>query len=83
MLRLAITIATGAQQRTESRGSHYREDYPERDDANWLKRTLATWPQGVEGPALTYEPVRITEMPPGERGYGESRVAKERMVTHG
>jgi fumarate reductase flavoprotein subunit len=83
MLRLAITIATGAQQRTESRGSHYREDYPERDDANWLKRTLATWPQGVEGPALTYEPVRITEMPPGERGYGESRVAQERMVIHG
>jgi len=83
MLRLAITIATGAQQRTESRGSHYREDYPERDDANWLKRTLATWPQGVEGPALTYEPVRITEMPPGERGYGESRGAQERMVIHG
>jgi fumarate reductase flavoprotein subunit len=78
MLRLAITIATGAQQRTESRGSHYREDHPERDDVNWLKRTLATWPQDVEGPALTYEPVRITEMPPGERGYGESRVAHEK-----
>jgi len=73
MIRLAITIAYGALQRTESRGSHYREDYPSRDDANWLKRTLAIWPPGAELPVLTYEPVRITESPPGERGYGEAR----------
>ena len=83
MLRLAITIALGAQQRTESRGSHYREDYPERDDVNWLKRTLATWPRGLALPVLTYEPVRITELPPGERGYGESRIAQERRAAHG
>ncbi len=75
MLRLAITIAYGALQRTESRGSHYREDYRARDDANWLKRTLATWPSGAELPRLAYEPVRITELPPGERGYGESQAA--------
>jgi fumarate reductase flavoprotein subunit len=73
MIRLAITIAYGALQRTESRGSHYREDYPSRDDENWLKRTLATWPCGADLPRLTYEPVRITELPPGERGYGETR----------
>ncbi len=75
MIRLAITIAYGALQRTESRGSHYREDYPGRDDANWLKRTLATWPSGADLPRLAYEPVRITELPPGERGYGETQAA--------
>lgn len=74
MLRLAITIAYGALQRTESRGSHYREDFPARDDANWLRRTLATWPAGADLPKLDYEPVVITELPPGERGYGESKV---------
>ena len=73
MIRLAITIAYGALQRTESRGSHYREDYPSRDDENWLKRTLATWQSGADLPRLSYEPVKITELPPGERGYGERR----------
>jgi len=71
MLRLALCIAYGALKRTESRGSHYREDYPHRDDDNWLKRTLAYWPPGAELPRLEYEPVKITELPPGERGYGE------------
>ena len=75
MLRLAITIAYGALQRTESRGSHYREDYPARDDKNWLERTLAFWPDGADLPRLAYEPVRITELPPGERGYGETQAA--------
>jgi fumarate reductase flavoprotein subunit len=73
MVRLALTIAYGAQQRTESRGSHYREDFPKRDDANWLKRTLATWKPGADLPTLSYEPVEITEIPPGERGYGEAQ----------
>jgi len=75
MIRLAITIASGALARTESRGSHYREDFPSRNDAEWLKRTLATWPPGADVPQLDYEPVKITELPPGERGYGEARVA--------
>jgi fumarate reductase flavoprotein subunit len=70
MLRLALCIAQGALLRTESRGSHYREDYPQRDDVNWLKRTLATWPPGADMPAIDYEPVKITELPPGDRGYG-------------
>ncbi|MDI6853176.1 MAG: fumarate reductase flavoprotein subunit [Deltaproteobacteria bacterium] len=69
-LKLALCIAQGALQRTESRGSHYREDYPHRDDENWLKRTLAYWPPGADMPRLEYEPVKITELPPGDRGYG-------------
>ncbi|MBI4300522.1 MAG: fumarate reductase flavoprotein subunit [Chloroflexi bacterium] len=73
MVRVALTIAYGALQRTESRGSHYREDYAHRDDVNWLKRTLATWQPGAKLPTLNYEPVKITELPPGERGYGEAQ----------
>jgi fumarate reductase flavoprotein subunit len=70
MLRLALCISYGAQTRTESRGSHYREDFPRRDDDNWLRRTLAYWPAGADLPRLEYEPVKITELPPGDRGYG-------------
>jgi fumarate reductase flavoprotein subunit len=70
MLRLALCISHGALTRTESRGSHYREDFPRRDDDNWLKRTLAYWAPGAEAPRLEYEPVNITELPPGDRGYG-------------
>ncbi|MBU4532526.1 MAG: fumarate reductase flavoprotein subunit [Candidatus Desulforudaceae bacterium] len=67
MVRLALCIACGALARTESRGTHFREDYPNRDDVNWLKRTLAYWPPGAEQPVLKYEPVVITELPPGNR----------------
>ncbi|MGA9756362.1 MAG: fumarate reductase flavoprotein subunit [Desulfobaccales bacterium] len=76
MLRLALCISYGALQRTESRGSHYREDFPRRDDDNWLKRTLAYWKPGAPMPDLQYEPVNITELPPGSRGYGEMPIEK-------
>ena len=74
ILRLAISIVHGALLREESRGSHFREDFPARDDAHWLKRTLARWKPGADLPAIDYEPVVITELPPGSRGYGESQV---------
>jgi fumarate reductase flavoprotein subunit len=73
MLKLALCVAHGALQRTESRGAHFREDYPQRDDAGWLKRTLATWPDaGATLPELAYEPLDVMrmELPPGWRGYG-------------
>jgi fumarate reductase flavoprotein subunit len=73
MLKVALCMAHGAGVRTESRGAHFREDYPRRDDANWLKRTLATWPQAGDGlPTLNYEAldVKAMELPPGWRGYG-------------
>lgn len=83
MIRLATTIAYGALQRTESRGSHYREDYPARDDVLWLRRTLATWAPGADLPRLSYEPVKITELPPGERGYGEAGEAARKEGVRG
>ncbi len=68
--RLALGTALGALARTESRGAHYRTDYPRRDDANWLKRTLARWPVNADEPTLDYEPVGLIDLPPGHRGYG-------------
>ncbi|MDX2411196.1 MAG: fumarate reductase flavoprotein subunit [Woeseiaceae bacterium] len=73
MLRLALVTAMGALARTESRGAHSRVDYPERDDANWLNRTLARWPQGASEPELSYEPVGLIDLPPGHRGYGNAK----------
>ena len=73
MLKLALTVAYGALVRTESRGAHYREDHPRRNDAEWLKRTIARWPGEQDRlPTLTYEPidVKTMELPPGWRGYG-------------
>ena len=48
MLKLALCVAYGALTRTESRGAHFREDFPRRNDAEWLKRTLATWKERAE-----------------------------------
>ncbi len=70
MLRLALVTAMGALARTESRGAHSRTDYPLRDDANWLNRTLVRWPQGAAEPVFSYEPVGLIDLPPGHRGYG-------------
>ena len=73
MLKLALCVAYGALQRTESRGAHYRNDYPRRDDATWLKRTLAGWGgETATLPTLGYEAldVKHMELPPGWRGYG-------------
>jgi fumarate reductase flavoprotein subunit len=73
MLKVALTIAYGALVRTESRGAHFREDYPRRNDAEWLKRTLASWKSESDTlPSLAYEAldVKRMELPPGWRGYG-------------
>lgn len=73
MLKLALCTSQSALLRTESRGSHYREDYPNRDDQHWLKRTLAYFPQKNDLPDVKYEPAEITKLPPGDRGYGEKK----------
>lgn len=75
MVRLALCVSYGALKRTESRGAHAREDFPERNDRDWLKRTLVTWKEEQELPSLDYEPnSRVWEIPPGERGYGTCKI---------
>jgi fumarate reductase flavoprotein subunit len=81
MLKLALITAMGALARKESRGAHSRVDYPQRDDKNWLKRTLARWPLNASEPELTYEPVGMLDLPPGERGYGHAtRIPLEQAI---
>ncbi|MFY9717836.1 MAG: FAD-binding protein [Thermoplasmata archaeon] len=67
MLTLAETIVVGAYARTESRGAHARTDYPKRDDARWMRHTLAQ--KTPEGPSLSYSPVAYTRWDPKERVY--------------
>ncbi|EKG1826246.1 fumarate reductase flavoprotein subunit [Campylobacter jejuni] len=72
MLKIALCVAYGALLRTESRGAHYREDYPKRDDLNWMKRTNTFWVEGETLPRIEYEELDIIKMeiPPAFRGYG-------------
>jgi len=72
MIRLAIVTARGALARTESRGAHFRSDFPLRDDERWLKRTLVRWPTEAAQPEFSYEPVGLLDLPPGHRGYGKA-----------
>ncbi len=63
----AEAMATSALARTESRGAHSRDDYPERDDAGWLKHTFAY--RDEAGPRLRYKPVTVTRFEPKPRTY--------------
>jgi len=67
MLELARVITLGALARDESRGAHYKPDFPERDDENFLKTTKATWT--ADGPQLDYEDVDTEHVVPRARVY--------------
>ncbi len=67
LLNLAESIAVSALARRESRGAHFREDFPERDDDGWLRHTLIRMARPE--PILTYKPVRITRFEPKPREY--------------
>jgi succinate dehydrogenase / fumarate reductase, flavoprotein subunit len=67
MLKAAETIVFAALQREESRGAHYRSDFPERNDAKWLKHSLVF--QVPEGLKMQYKPVFVTRFEPKARVY--------------
>jgi succinate dehydrogenase / fumarate reductase flavoprotein subunit len=67
MLECAEMVCASAVERKESRGAHFRTDFPARDDANWLHHITCT--QGASGPQLGVQPVTITRWEPQERKY--------------
>ncbi len=69
MIDCAEAVAASALARTESRGSHQRVDHPDRNDAKFLKHSLAHRTDGA--PRISYQDVVITKWPPGERVYGK------------
>ncbi len=68
ILLIAEIIAKGAVMRQESRGAHYRNDFPERDDEKWLKHTIAKL-NSNEGIEFDFSPVKITKFKPQPRTY--------------
>ncbi|MGB6678510.1 MAG: succinate dehydrogenase flavoprotein subunit [Terriglobales bacterium] len=69
MLQLGRVIAQGAAMRDESRGAHYKPDFPERDDKNWLKTTKAYFAPDADEPKFEFEAVDISLIPPRPRKY--------------
>jgi len=63
MIKVALCVAKGARDRTESRGAHYREDFLKRDDKNWLNKTITFWENEDDlEPTIKYEPLDIMKM---------------------
>jgi succinate dehydrogenase / fumarate reductase flavoprotein subunit len=71
MLELARVITIGALNRNESRGAHYKPEFPDRDDENFLKTTIAEY--SGEGPVISYEPVDVSLIPPRKRDYSKAK----------
>jgi succinate dehydrogenase / fumarate reductase flavoprotein subunit len=69
MLQLSRVIAQGAAMRDESRGSHYKPDFPDRDDKNWMKTTKASFAPDADEPKFEFEPVDAGMIPPRPRKY--------------
>src|SRR5918912_343631 len=74
MLELARVITLGALNRNESRGAHFKPEFPERDDENFLKTTIEEF--SGEGPVFSWEPVDISLIPPRKRDYSKGKQEK-------
>jgi len=74
MLELALVITKGALLRNEFRGAHFKPEFPERDDAHWLKTTIATY--NPDEPVISYEPVDTRHLSPVKRDYTQAKKVK-------
>ncbi|MFD2637527.1 succinate dehydrogenase flavoprotein subunit [Piscibacillus salipiscarius] len=73
MLQLARVVTIGAYNRNESRGAHYKPEFPERNDEEWLKTTKASFNPEKNGPDITYEEVDTSLIEPRKRDYSKSK----------
>ena len=71
MLVLARVITIGAYNRNESRGAHYKPEFPDRNDEEWLKTTIAQFRGAEEAPEFSYEDVDISHIEPRKRDYSQ------------
>jgi succinate dehydrogenase / fumarate reductase flavoprotein subunit len=71
MILVAEAILKGALLRNESRGAHYKPEFPERDDLNFLKSTLATFDSATQSAVISYGPVDTSLVAPRARTYGK------------
>lgn len=78
MLELALAITKGALLRDEFRGSHYKEEFPKRDDEHWLKTTLASY--SPEEPVIIYKPVDTRHVQPTLRDYTKSSTGEIKLA---
>ena len=83
MLVMARVITLGALARDESRGAHYKPEFPDRDDPNWLKTTRARFAGPTDPPELTYEEVDIQYIKPRKRDYSGKKGTPKTEVLPG
>ena len=83
MLIVAEAIAKGSIARKESRGAHYRTDYPSRDDANYMKTTLAKYDAGSDSVTVEFVPIDASLIAPTARTYGKTEKKDAKPVPAG
>lgn len=76
MMELSLVIVKGALLRNEFRGAHYKPEFPERDDKNWLKTTIAMYDPKQDEPVISYEPVDTRHLDPIKRDYTTAKKVK-------
>lgn len=79
ILELALIIAKGALLRDEFRGSHFKPEFPKRDDENWLKTTIATYDASKDEPVISYEKVDTRHLAPILRDYTQAKKVKPKL----
>ena len=73
MLELSRTVVLGAMLRDESRGAHFKPEFPERDDERFLKTTKASFTGSLEGPRFEFEDVDVQYIKPRPRRYDAAK----------
>jgi succinate dehydrogenase / fumarate reductase flavoprotein subunit len=79
MLEVAMVITKGALLRDEFRGAHFKPEFPQRDDENWLKTTLASYNQNEDEPVITYEAIDMRHLQPIHRDYTHAKKVEPKL----